>query len=316
MKKIYLIAAGLFIGFGAMSQTVTKTLTTHFEGALANPQAPQIGIYTWGPGNGYVSGNNAYGDKAIVQLFDGTYGKVGTGAGTINSVKVHVARKVNTTTTGKIKVGVWENNGGEIGAELQMVDVNLSDVDTTLAGSQTISGATGITGIYNLNVNMTGLAIPANGSFFAGVVLPTSAAAGDTLVVLTTTEAFNFAGASTHAGSINATNDLETYGSNDVTISNAIFPEITQSTLAVFDLQKDNNLSVYPNPANNELNFKIEDTEVSSVKVFGMDGKLILNQSFNSTSGTINVSSLTSGFYIYEITASNGATAKNTFVKK
>jgi len=323
MKKIYLIAAGLFLGFGVNAQTATRVLTSHFEGALTNPASPKISLVTFGA-NGYVSGTNSYGDKAVVQLFDANYGVSTVPGGTINSIKILVGRKtVAAAGSGSVKIGVWENNGGVPGAEIQMVTVTMAALDTAASSTQLITSGTTVKGLYNNSVNLTNVNIPANGSFFAGIILSTAtAAAGDTVAIVTTVPTFVFPGASTHAGTIDTDGDFFAYGEYmnapfDNCLSNAIFPEVTQSTAGLNDLQKENKLVVYPNPANEQLNFRVEGTEVSSVKVYGMDGKLLISEdAINATTGQINVSALNSGIYIYEVAAANGASSKSTFVKK
>lgn len=316
MKKIYLIAAALFLGAGAMAQTGVRTLTSHFEGALTDPTNPQVAYYA--NTNGYLSGNNGDGDLGCVQLFDAQAGVSTVAGGTIEGVKIMVPHVTNTTGTGKVKVGVWAYNNGNVGALLASQDVNLSDINTTQAGTQLITAGTTVKGLYNVSVDFTNISIPTNKKFYAGILYPTTAT--DSIAVLTTKIGYDYALAATHAGIIDVDGDFLAY--NDPSwmagkFSNAIFPVLNQSTLSLTDLQKDNKLVVYPNPANDFLNFRIEGTEISAVNVFSTDGKLVsANQMNNVTSGTINVSNLNTGMYIYEVVATNGATSKSTFVKK
>src|SRR5690606_34534711 len=97
---------------------------------------PQIAYYSWQEGNGYVSGNNAYGDLGAVQKFDASYGVNGTG--TIDAVKMYIPYKSNTSGSGTITVGVWEDNGGNLGALLVSKTVDMSSIDTTAAGMQAV----------------------------------------------------------------------------------------------------------------------------------------------------------------------------------
>lgn len=70
-------------------------------------------------------------------------------------------------------------------------------------------------------------------------------------------------------------------------------------------------LSVYPNPANDVLNFKGSE-EVASSVVLSMDGKVVAN----GTGSSVNVSNLNTGMYIYEVTTVNGTVSRDTFMKK
>lgn len=80
---------------------------------------------------------------------------------------------------------------------------------------------------------------------------------------------------------------------------------------------KENNLnvSVYPNPANDVVNFKLNG-EATSVSIIGLDGKVYSTTSISGNTTSVNVASLASGIYVYEIVAENGSVTRSTFVKK
>lgn len=63
--------------------------------------------------------------------------------------------------------------------------------------------------------------------------------------------------------------------------------------------------NVYPNPATNVVNVSLETGVFASVDVLTLDGKVVIS----STDSKVDVSELTSGMYIFQIKASNGATA-------
>lgn len=66
-----------------------------------------------------------------------------------------------------------------------------------------------------------------------------------------------------------------------------------------------NEVFLYPNPSNSNVNIlnPLKDGEFADVKVFSMDGKKVLTKSISGSSSPINldVSSLTSGTYIFRI---------------
>ena len=68
--------------------------------------------------------------------------------------------------------------------------------------------------------------------------------------------------------------------------------------------------SVYPNPATDVLNIKMNE-EVASVVITALDGKTVATE--NSTS--VNISALNTGMYLYTITGVSGKVAKGNFVK-
>jgi hypothetical protein len=80
---------------------------------------------------------------------------------------------------------------------------------------------------------------------------------------------------------------------------------------------KENNLnvSVYPTPANDVVNFKLNG-EATSVSIIGLDGKVYSTTSISGNTTSVNVASLASGIYVYEIVAENGSVTRSTFVKK
>lgn len=80
---------------------------------------------------------------------------------------------------------------------------------------------------------------------------------------------------------------------------------------------EENNLevSIFPNPTVDVLNFTLN-ANVETASIFSLDGKLISTENVNASNGTIDVSNLTEGTYLYEFTTSEGVVTRNTFVKK
>ncbi|HXB29610.1 MAG TPA: PKD domain-containing protein, partial [Puia sp.] len=80
-------------------------------------------------------------------------------------------------------------------------------------------------------------------------------------------------------------------------------------------------LSVFPNPANNQLHEKITSSVTGTVKisVYDMNGKLVLSKQIDKSSQTIyetmNVSSLASGMYTIQINIANQKTMVTKFIK-
>jgi hypothetical protein len=70
-------------------------------------------------------------------------------------------------------------------------------------------------------------------------------------------------------------------------------------------------LSIFPNPANNVINFS-NDTNavVSLVEMTDMNGRVIKSAKINATEGEISVSDLSSGVYMMRITTDQGNATK------
>jgi hypothetical protein len=74
---------------------------------------------------------------------------------------------------------------------------------------------------------------------------------------------------------------------------------MTTSGAGIDDLT--NAVNVYPNPATDVLNFQVNE-EVSSIELFGMDGKLAMT----STQNAMNISALPNGIYFYTVNTVSG----------
>lgn len=57
-------------------------------------------------------------------------------------------------------------------------------------------------------------------------------------------------------------------------------------------------LSVYPNPANDVINLKNAPDGTSTVKIYRMEGVMVLNKEISAGSLSIDVSNLAKGFYL------------------
>lgn len=73
------------------------------------------------------------------------------------------------------------------------------------------------------------------------------------------------------------------------------FTVVNPSTTGVEDLS-DVTFSVFPNPTSDFLNVSTSDN-IESIKVFDMNGRLVLSDTYNTSSVKLDVMSLTNGFY-------------------
>lgn len=73
-------------------------------------------------------------------------------------------------------------------------------------------------------------------------------------------------------------------------------------------------LKIYPNPVADVLTIS-NDTAISTIEVFDINGRRLLNEVVNTTSATINVSSFAAGTYFVKVTA-DGKTATQQVVVK
>lgn len=97
-------------------------------------------------------------------------------------------------------------------------------------------------------------------------------------------------------------------------------------TSSIFDVFKDgkaNALNIYPNPVNNEVNFKFEftNTTTSTVRITDLTGRTILvkefgKQSFGEKQLSVNVSSLLNGMYYIELITDDKRAISKMTIKK
>jgi hypothetical protein len=74
----------------------------------------------------------------------------------------------------------------------------------------------------------------------------------------------------------------------------------------------------YPNPANDKVTVSIEGEGVASLNVTDVTGKTVIANTINLVGGKsdVNIASLESGMYIFNVTLENGKTAQFNVVKK
>jgi hypothetical protein len=89
------------------------------------------------------------------------------------------------------------------------------------------------------------------------------------------------------------------------------------SELSIDDLDPFASLTVYPNPAANELTVSSIDniTSGSNITIMGLDGKVVNVINWESTEQTMDISSLPSGIYILQMEMNDNTTVRK-FVKE
>ena len=75
---------------------------------------------------------------------------------------------------------------------------------------------------------------------------------------------------------------------------------------------------IYPNPAYNEININLENSDSinSKMSIYSIDGKLMQNNVLTSSSNTVNISNLSTGYYIIKILNSKGTVSTHKLIKK
>jgi hypothetical protein len=76
-----------------------------------------------------------------------------------------------------------------------------------------------------------------------------------------------------------------------------------------------NSISLYPNPAKEYIDVRVDKLHVTGMEVYDVYGKLINTVSVIDNPTRINVSGLASGMYFVRVTTEQGVVTKS-FVKK
>lgn len=74
------------------------------------------------------------------------------------------------------------------------------------------------------------------------------------------------------------------------------------------------NVSLYPNPAKNELFIEVGHVSNTKLEVLDLNGKTVVNQSLNANN-TIDTSTLTNGIYIFTVTSNEGSVSTKVIKK-
>ncbi len=308
MNKILLSITAIMAAGVSFAQ---DTISNHY----ANASFTSYRVDALAPlDSGFVSGNNAFGDLAKMQLFDASVGV--SGGGQIKGVCLWVANKVGT---GAFQVLILRDAAGAPdltpGGLLGTSSVMLSAVDTSATGVQGIANGGPVPVGFNV-VAMFPTAIgipgtPGNYKFWVSLVLPTGA--NEMTLVQNNVSTAPYNDSPAHVG------ELWSDGSYHVIADAANWGASFLATWAMFPIMQFSPLSldeasfvtgVYPNPASSELNITANEA-LASVSVVSMDGKVVAT----SSTSTVNVSELAAGTYTYQAVTVSGKVAHGKFNK-
>jgi len=296
MKKLLLSLAVVASAISVNAQV--DTLTSHTSAASLNSGV----LDAVAPiDSGFIAGSNFYGDLAKMQLFDATYGV--TSGGTITGVALLSIAKVDGG--GSLTVAIWSDNAGTPNPmPIATKVITLASIDTSAANTQFFADGN----IFNTVAMFDApVAIPAGNKFWAGYVLPTGQNIYAAAISL------SFADGGTHSGEFQGSGTFYTFD-NGTTATWQL--DASMTIYPIVDLVagiEENKLatSAYPNPATDVLNIEMNGETIESVNITTLEGKVVST----ATSGTINISELNAGMYIYNLTTVSGKISTGNFVK-
>lgn len=75
-------------------------------------------------------------------------------------------------------------------------------------------------------------------------------------------------------------------------------------------------LSIYPNPASNQMNLKMKSTTDAQISVINSNGQVMLAQKFSTETPMVDVSTLPNGNYLVQVRTATETTTKNIVIAK
>ena len=132
--------------------------------------------------------------------------------------------------------------------------------------------------------------------------------------------------------SANSRNDENTVVVHDSTVANLYYQEFNQrykdegatsfmtekcDFVAVDEIISENEIKIYPNPANNFVYAEIPaDMQFENVVVFSLNGALVLNQQITGQNVLLNIEGLNTGMYMIMFTSDAGSVVKKLIINK
>jgi poly(beta-D-mannuronate) lyase len=111
-------------------------------------------------------------------------------------------------------------------------------------------------------------------------------------------------------GRINATTEANTSAWNTISELKFYKEGSTASTVSN-ELRQ---ISLYPNPANNQLNLRNFNDKVSKIEIYNLLGKKLISTKFENSNQTINTSKLANGMYLVKLSDVNNVSASKMIV--
>lgn len=229
---------------------------------LNYPLAGEYGVYIT-DANGFVTGNNEFGDLAKANYFPNNQTRYVTG--------LLLEFAYATGGNPNIEIAIWDNSGtnGKPGSKIGSNSLFLNTIKNHIINNQFSFVA------FDPPVNVSQ-------PFYAGFMLPTTT--GDTLVVWSNTD-----GDTSPSTAWELWNDNQWYGFTgnntwNLDIALAIYP-IVQNTLGVNEFQANPVIHVFPNPTNGRISIttdKYKDQPFNLV-VYNSRGAIIQKTSGNNT---------------------------------
>jgi PKD repeat protein len=253
---------------------------------------------------GYVSGNNAYGDKAIADFFDNTSPDMAI-KGAIFEFSYTKLANFNSETL-LVKAWKYDSISKAPGNVIGSVSVSLADIASDVAALRPTQV------VFDEP-------LPISGPFFLGIYLPEQT--GDTLVLWTTKTGVIVPNTGWVLQSNNSWAPYDSLYTNPVTLvlTNAIYPIICHTSNGVDDRPSVKGFTISPNPASDYIRIESGNpaSKGSRYDLITATGEKVMSGILNSLPGSefLNVSSCKPGLYFLRISNPSGTFVRRLVIK-
>lgn len=236
--------------------------------------------------NGYISGNNEFGDLAKANYYMNNQNLYITG--------ILYEFAYSTGEGGNIEMAIWSDNGtnNSPGSKIAFKNVLYDNINNDI-----VSG--------DFTFVEFEQPVLVNSSFYAGFVLPQST--GDTLVVWSNENNDINPGIAWELWNENVWYPISSSDSWGINIALAIFP-IVQYMLDVDEYNVDNKLHIFPNPSNGQFTIDLSKLSNSDInlEIINSSGNCILNQSIKKKEVSVSIDITDFPVGIYWVRLSDG----------
>ncbi len=239
---------------------------------------------------GYVSGNNAYGDKVMADYFDNTSPDMAIKGAIFEFSYAKLADFASETLL--VKAWKYDSIRQSPGDVIGSASVSLSAIVSDVAAMR----PTQVTFDEPLSIN---------GPFFLGVYLPEQS--GDTLVIWTTKTGAVVPNTGWVLQSNNEWAPYDSLYTNPLTLvlTNAIYPIVCHTSNSTEDHQANRNFTISPNPATDYIRIESKNpaSKGSRYDLITVTGEKVMSGTLNAFPGSeyLNVSSCKPGMYFLRI---------------
>lgn len=314
------------------TMATTDTLTNHWDVIYPTPvDTPTL----YSSSKGYIAGQNNYEDMSKAQKFDPTYGV--SSNGTINAILFWFGGKIQGAGTAEFTATIWGDNAGKPGVVLgKAANFTVAQIDTSAAAYKLIGPANALKGTYNVTATFnTPINIPSNKTFWAGFTC--TYAAGDSAGLITSRDGVpedaptltgNFPDAESYT--FEQWNDSTWHSFNDGTQSSwqldialGLYPVVDFSSGIKENLSYLISIDNYPNPASEvtTICYHLKQSCDVQISICDITGKELLHiyegkQTTGRHNLKANLSSLSSGMYLYTLYAGDSQRTKQLIIAR